>query len=201
MKCFRKRLSTPTDCDPNEQKEYNARSYANDYGSTNSSMGLFGKKKEMTVDVVSMQMMYAARDVTGKLRSFNDVDDTQSMAVCMGYFYGFLKLHLNSIASLDTASTIVNKSITNLENATKDNPAFENFGYKVRIMANNSSANMHYVMKSLKDNPFMGMAIFYLNDLYNSTDIDISKACVAESNMRMLYEMVSNLTKDIKIVT
>ena len=67
-------------------------------------------------------------------------------------------------------------------------------------MANNSAANLQYAMKDLKENPFMGMAIFYLNDLYNSTTIDISKVDVAESNMRQLYGMVSNLTKDIKIV-
>ncbi len=169
-------------------------------GNGENNMGLFSKKKKMTVDDMSMQMMLAASDVIGKLRGFDDVDDRQSMAVSMGYFYGFLKLHLNSITSLDTANTIVNKSITNLENATKSNPTFENFGYKVRTMANNSSANMQYALKDLKDNPFKGMAIFYLNDLYNSTTIDISKVDVAESNMKMLYGMVSNLTKDIKIV-
>lgn len=59
---------------------------------------------------------------------------------------------------------------------------------------------MQYALKDLKDNPFMGMAVFYLNDLYNSTTIDISKVDVTENNMRMLYGMVSNLTKDIKII-
>ncbi len=166
----------------------------------NNSMGLFSKKKKTTIAEMSMQMMLAASDVIGRLRSFNDVDDTQSMAVSMGYFYGFLKLHLNSITSLDTANTIVNESITNLENATKGKTSFENFGYKVRTMANNSSANMQYAMKDLKNNPFMGMAVFYLKDLYNSATIDISKVDVAENNMRMLYGMVSNLTKNIKIV-
>ena len=169
-------------------------------GKEENNMGLFSKKKKMTVDDMSMQMMLAAGNVVGKLRGFNDVDDAQSMAVSMGYFYGFLKLHLNSITSLDTANTIINKSIAHLENATKGKPEFENFGYKVRTMANNSSANMQYALNDLKDNPFMGMAVFYLNDLYNSTTIDISKVDVAENNMRMLYGMVSNLTKDIKII-
>lgn len=163
-------------------------------------MGLFSRKKKVTVDDMSMQMMLAASNAIGKLKGFNDVDDAHSMAVSMGYFYGFLKMHLNSITSLDTANTIISKSITNLENATKGKPSFENFGYKVRTMANNSAANLQYAMKDLKDNPFMGMAIFYLNDLYNSTTIDISKVDVAESNMRQLYGMVSNLTKDVKIV-
>ncbi len=163
-------------------------------------MGLFSKKKKVTVDEVSMQMMLAASDVVGKLRGFDDLDDTQSMAVSMGYFYGFLKMHLNSIADLDTANTIINQSIINLENAIKGKPAFNDFGDKIRIMANNSSANLQYAMKDLKDNPFMGMAVFYLSDLYDSTTIDIGKMDVAENNMRLLYGMVSNLTNDIKIV-
>ena len=163
-------------------------------------MGLFSKKTKISVDDMSMQMMLAASNAVGKLKAFDDIDDAQSMAVSMGYFYGFLKLHLNSITSLDTVNTIITKSITNLENATKGKPGFEDFGYKVRTMANNSSANLQYAMKDLKDNPFMGMAVFYLNDLYNTTTIDISKMDVAESNMRSLFGMVSNLTKDIKIV-
>lgn len=158
------------------------------------------KKTKITVDDIAFQMMFDASDAIGKLRCFNDVDDTQSAAVSMGYFYGFLKLQLNSIAGLDTANAIIGKSIAHLVNATKGNPGYENFGYKVRTMANNSSANMQYAMTSLKDNPFRGMAIFYLNDLYNSTTIDISKVEIAESNMRSLYGTVSNLTKDIKIV-
>ena len=39
-----------------------------------------------------------------------------------------------------------------------------------------------------------------MNDLYNSTTIDISKVDVAENNMRMLYGMVSDLIKNIKIL-
>lgn len=163
-------------------------------------MGLFGKKKKITIEDMSMQMMLAAGNVVGKLKTFNDVDDAQSLAVGMGYFYGFLRLHLNSISSLDTANTIINKSISHLENATKCKLEFENFGYKVKTMANNASANMQYALKELKDDPFMGMAVFYLNDLYNSTTIDISQVDIAKENMRMLYGMVSNLTKDVKIV-
>jgi hypothetical protein len=158
------------------------------------------KKRKMTVDGMSIQMMMAAGDVIGKLRGFDDIDDSQSMAVGMGYFYGFLKLQLSSITNAETASTIVDRSIAELEAATKDNENFQGFGYKVRLMSNNSFANMQYAMKDLKDNPFMGMAVFYLNDLYNTTAIDVSKVDIAEGNMRMLYGAVSDLTKDIKIV-
>jgi hypothetical protein len=66
-------------------------------------------------------------------------------------------------------------------------------------MANNAAGNMHYAMKETKD-PFMGMAVFYLKDLYNSATIDISKVDVAEKNMRNIYGKVSALTENIKIV-
>ena len=162
-------------------------------------MGLLSKKEKVSVDDMSMQMMVAAVSAVGNLSAFNDLDDSQSLAVNMGYFYGFLKLHLTSITSIDTANTIITKSITHLENATKETTSLEDFGYIVRTMANNASANMQYAVKELKSNPFMGMAVFYLNDLYKTTTIDVSKMDVAEKNMRLLYGMVAALPKDIKI--
>lgn len=162
-------------------------------------MGLFSKKKKITIDDMAMQMMIAASNAIGKIKGFNDVDDMQTMAVSVGYFYGFLRLHLNSITNLDTANDIINKSIVNFKNATKGKEDFENFGYTVRTMSNNATANMQYAMKETND-PFMGMAVFYLNDLYNSTTIDISKMDVAEENMKYLYGTTSNLIKDIKII-
>lgn len=162
-------------------------------------MGLFSKKEKISVDDMAMRMMVSASESIGKLRCFDDLYDTQSMIVNMGYFYGFSKLHLNSITSLDTANLIINKSIAHLENATKGKPGFENFGYNVRTMSNNASANMQYSMKEIKD-PFMSMAVFYLNDLYNSTTIDVSKMGIAQQNMKLLYGIVSNLYQDIKIV-
>ena len=161
--------------------------------------GLFNEKQIITVDDMSMKMMHSAIAVIGKLEAFNDVDDLRSMAVSVGYFYGFLKLHLNHITNLDTANTVIQQSITNLENATKGKAKFSNFGHTVRTMANNASANMQYTMKETS-NPFMGIAVFYLKDLYDSSTIDMSKVDVAENNMRYLYGAVSNLTKDIKIV-
>lgn len=163
-------------------------------------MGLFSKKKKVSVDDMSMQAMIAANDAIGKLKGFNDVDDVQSMTISMGYFYGFLKLHLNSITSLDVANTIINNSITNLENATKGNPAFKNLGSTVRTIAKDATENMKYAMREFKDKPFMSMAVFYLKDLCNSTTLDISKVEIAENNMRLLYGMAANVTNDIKIV-
>ena len=161
-------------------------------------MGLFSKKEKFSVDGMAMQAMLGAIEGIGKLAAFNDVDERKSMAVSMGYFYGFLKLHLNSITKLDTVNTIIYKSITNVEEALKGKSAFDNFGHTVRNMANNASANMQYVMKETK-NPFQGMAIFYLKDLYDSTTIDMGKIESAEKNMRLLYKMTSLLTQNIKI--
>ena len=163
-------------------------------------MGLFDKKQKITIDDMAMKIMLSATEAIGKLKGFDDVDDNHSMAVSLGYFYGFLRLHMNSITSLDNANEIMNKSIADLENAVKNKPGFDTFGYKVKTMANNSSANLQYAMKDLKNNPFMGTAVFYLNDLYNSTTIDIGKVDVAENNMKLLYGMTAKLTQNIKIV-
>ena len=163
-------------------------------------MGLFSKKRKITVDDMALQIMIESTDVVDKLQCFNDVDDAQSMAFNMGYYYGFLKLHLNSITGLNTANTIIDKSITNLENATKGTESFADIGAKVRAMTNSAMGNIKYAMKELKENPFMGLAILYLKDLYNSTEIDISKVDIVEKNMRLLYGMTSNLTKDTRIV-
>lgn len=161
-------------------------------------MGLFSKKEKMSVDSMAMQAMIGAVEGIGKLTAFNDLDDRKSLAVNMGYFYGFLKLHLNSITKLDTVNTIIYKSITNVEEATKGKAEFDNFGHTVRTMANNAAANMQYAMKEGKT-PFMGMAIFYLKDLYDSTTIDLGKVDVAEKNMRLLYKLTSLLTQNVKI--
>ena len=163
-------------------------------------MGLFSKKKKVSVDDMSMQMMLAAGDTIGKIQAFNDIDDVKSMMVSMGYFYGFLKFHLNSITNSGTTNTVIEKSIANLEKATQNTPAFKDFGDTVRKIAKESAENTQYAMKELKDNPFMGLAVFYLKDLYDSTTLDVSKVDIAENNMRFLYETVSGLTKDIKIV-
>ena len=87
-------------------------------------MGLFSKKQKVTVDDMAMKAMLAASEAIGKLTTFDEVSDTQNMIVGMGYFYGFLKMNLNSITSQDVVNTIIEKSITNLMNATKNNPEF-----------------------------------------------------------------------------
>jgi hypothetical protein len=97
-------------------------------------VGLFNKKRKITIDDMAMKMMFSAVDSIGKLKGFNDLDDDQSMIVSLGYFYGFLKLHLNSITNLNTANIIIEKSIAYLENATKEKSSFEKFGDGVRAI-------------------------------------------------------------------
>lgn len=43
------------------------------------------------------------------------------------------------------------------------------------------------------------MAVFYMTDLHGTNTVDIAKVDIAEKNMRSLYGMTANLTKDIKI--
>jgi len=162
-------------------------------------MGLFSKKKKVSVDDMAMQMMLAAVDVVGKLDCFHDIDDSRSFVVNTGYFYGFLKLHLNSITKSDTATTIIEKSIAHMENVTKGQASLENTGNTVKAIANKAVENMKYI-SATTDNIFMGMSVFYITDLHNSNEIDIGKVDIAEKNMRTLYGTTSNLTKDIKIV-
>ena len=73
-------------------------------------MGLFSKKEKITVDDMAMKMMLAASEEIGKLTAFDEVSETQNMVVGMGYFYGFLKMNLNSITSLELANAIIEKS-------------------------------------------------------------------------------------------
>ena len=163
-------------------------------------MGLFSKKRKVSAEEMALDMMHVATATVGKLKAFNDVDDLRSMAVSLGYFYGFLRLNLACAASLATANTVIAKSINNLEEAVKGKPEFANFGSTVRTIAKDATENMRYAMKELGKDPFMGMAVFYLKDLYNTTALDISKMDVAESNMRFLYGQTSNITSNIKIV-
>ena len=56
-------------------------------------------------------------------------------------------------------------------------------------------------MKKRPENPFMGVAVDYLKDLYNNPpSIDIGQMMVAAKDMQTLYGIASSLTKDIKIV-
>ena len=156
-------------------------------------------KQNTFVDDISMQMMVAASDAIGKITVFNDVDDRHSMAVNMAYFYAFLKFHLTSITDMATSMAIVDNSIRHFENATKDNPFLATLGETIRWVEKNTFENINYTMKTFPQNPFMGMTVFYLKDLYNSNTLDISKVDVAEKNIQSLYGITSNLTKNVKI--
>ena len=115
--------------------------------------------------------------------------------------YGFLKLHLNSITRLDTVNTIIEKSITNLAEATKGKPEFANIAPKVRYSANIALESMKDELRKRPENPFMGVAVDYLKELYNNPpSIDIGKMMVIAKSMQLLYGTASNLTQDVKIV-
>lgn len=163
-------------------------------------MGLFSKKEKVTVDDMAMRMMLAASKAIGKLTAFEEVDDARSMMVGMGYFYGFLKIHLNSITGLDLATAVINKSINNLENATKDNPTFADYGKTVRTIAESAVENMKYTTKNFPNDPFMAMSVFYMSDMYGTNTVNVDRVDDSKRNLQLLYGITSNLTKDIKIV-
>ena len=162
-------------------------------------MGLFSRKEKVSVDDMAIKMMVTAVDVVGELKCFNDIDDSRSLVVNMGYFYGFLKLNLITITKLDTANDIINKSIAHMESATKGKMAIDNFGFTVKQIAHKSVDHMKYAKENAND-VFVGMATFYILDLQNSNTFDINKLDVAQENMHRLYGITSKLTKDIKIV-
>ena len=162
-------------------------------------MGLFSSKKKVTVDDFSKTIMVAAIEAVGRVECFNDVDDGKSLAVNMGYFMGYIQLQLSTITKLDLVDEVMSKTLRNIDEATKGSVSIENFGYTVRSIANNAIANMKYTSKET-DNPFMGMAVFYMCDLFNSTTLNIDLVDTAEKNMRLLYGMAGAIVKDIKIV-
>lgn len=164
-------------------------------------MGLFSRKKKVAVDDMAMQAMLTAVKVVGKVENFEDADDDKAMVISMGYFYGFLKLHLNSITKLDTVNTIIEKSLANLAEATKGKPEFANIAPKVRYSANIALESMKGELRKRPENPFMGVAVDYLKELYNNPpSIDIGKMMVMAKSMQLLYGTASNLTQDVKIV-
>lgn len=163
-------------------------------------MGLFSKKEKITVDDMAMKMMLAANEAIGKLTVFNEASETQNMIVGMGYFYGFLKINLNCVTSLDMANAVIEKSIANLTNATKNNPEFADFGKTVKTIADAAVENMKYTTKNFPQDPFMGMSVFYMSDMYGTNTVNVDRIEDSKNNLRLLYGRTAHLTKDVKIV-
>lgn len=163
-------------------------------------MGLFSKKQKITIDDMAMKMMLAGVEAIGKLTIFNEASETQNMIVGMGYFYGFLKINLNSITRLDTANAIIEKSIHNLTESTKNSQEFSDFGETVKKIADNAVENMKYTIKNFPQDPFEGMSIFYMSDMYGSYTVNVDRIEDSKKNLQLLYGITSRLTKDIKIV-
>ena len=163
-------------------------------------MGLFSSKKKVSIDDIAMQTMLAAVDAVGKVEKFEDVDDKTTMAISLGYFYGFLKLHLNSITKLNIANDVIERSLANLENATKGKTEFANISSAVRCSSNNALASMREELTKRSDNPFVGVAVDYLKELYNNPpSIDFAQTIIAMENMKLLYAKAMDLTRNVKI--
>lgn len=163
-------------------------------------MGLFSKKQKVTVDDMAMKAMLAASEAIGKLTTFDEVSETQNMIVGMGYFYGFLKINLNIITSLDTANAVIAKSIANLTNATENNPGFADFDKTVKKIADAAVENMKYTTKNFPQDPFMGMSVFYMSDMYGTNTVNVDRIEDSKNNLQSLYGRTAHLTKNVKIV-
>lgn len=175
-------------------------------------MGLFRWKKRVSIDVMANRMMREAHWAFHRFKEFNcvgrDIYDMDgeipwtSYAINLGYFYGFLKIHLCSITSRTKADSIVSQSITSLENAIKNNPLSEHFGPLVRSTANKTSLKMESLATESESNPFPIMAKRYLDDLYRNLGVNPGSlhAEDAEKNMQSLYEAAARcVPKNIKI--
>ena len=163
-------------------------------------MGLFSRKQKITIDDMAMKMMLSVNIVIDKLKYFNNVDDVHAIMVNTGYFYGFLKLHLTSKADLNIAKAVVDMSIAYLEDATKEDADYKNMGMVVKNTIDNMMQNMRSA-KSQGQDFFARMAMCYREDIYETSVImDFREIVIAESNIKVLYDFVSRLTKKFKIV-
>ncbi len=143
-------------------------------------------------------MMAVGMDMVSKLRAFNDIDDNYSLAVNLGYFYGFLRLHLSTITSIKNANEIIEMSLNNLKEATEGKVSLENFNYIIKTNYNNAFEN---IQRSANDNNIIDFASqLYLNDLYQKEVVDNVKLLVAKNNITLLYGMITKLTANMKIV-
>lgn len=164
-------------------------------------MGLFGRKKKMSADDMAMQAAITAIDVIGKFENFEDADNNKAITISIGYFYGFLTLLLNGITRLDTANAIIVKSMAYLAEATKEVPEFANVAHSVKTSATNALKSMKSELKKHPEDPFMGVAVDYLKELYNDPpSVDLGDMLITAKNMRLLYGAASDLTTDVKIV-
>lgn len=161
-------------------------------------MGLFSKKQKYSKDDMPNLMMEVGVDMIGKLKYFNDVDDNYAMAVNLGYFYGFLRMQLNSLTKIEIADKIIEESLVGLNEVTKGKLTLDNFIYVVRTNYNNAIEN---IKRSAKSNDIItSMAQLYLNDLYQKETTDNVRLKMSKYNINLLYEIILKLTDNIKII-
>lgn len=161
-------------------------------------MGLFNKKQKYSKNDMPNLMMAVGIDMVGKLRGFNDIDDNYSLAVNLGYFYGFLRMQLSVITNIKTVDDIIEKSLTNLNEATEGKISLENFIYIVRTSYNNAFENIKRAANS--NDVISQMAQLYLNNLYQREISDNVKLAVSKNNINLLYGMILKLTDNMKII-
>ncbi len=156
------------------------------------------KKQKYKKDDMPNLMMVVGMDMITKLRAFNDLDDNYTNAVNYGYFYGFLRMELSAITSIDIADEIIEKSIDNLNEAVGGKIPLEKFIYIVRTNYNNAFQNIKRAAQS--SDIITYMANLYLNDLYQKEVSDNVKLLVAKNNINVLYGMILKMVDNLKVV-
>lgn len=161
-------------------------------------MGIFSKKQKHKKEDMPILMMAIGIDMIGKLNGFNDIDDNYTMAVNLGYFYGFLRIQLCNLTDIQTADKIIEDSLLNLNETVNNKIELNNFMYIVKTNFNNAFANIKKATTT--NNIITSISQLYLYDLYQKEISDDVKLLVAKNNIKLLYEMISKLTNNIKII-
>lgn len=161
-------------------------------------MGLFDKKVKLSVDQMLMAMLIHCIGSIEKVKGFNDVDDSTSITVSIGYYYGMLRSQLNVMTDVKTSEYIVEKSIENLGEALKGNILSLKIGNNVKEIYNNCYANI--INGANSSNIAKYLANSYLEDLYHENDFKSTQLLLAETNLFFLYSDISNHLSKIKIV-
>lgn len=162
-------------------------------------MGLFGSsKKKIQLKEMPTTVMLVGVDMIGKIRTFQNVDNNVTMAVNLGYFYGFMKIQLVGLTSMDNVNWIIETSINNLKEAISQKSDLNIFSKLFELAYKNAYQNMKELGND--SNAFNKIGSMYLNELYGEEINDPPAEANATRQILNLYGMISRFTSNIKIV-
>ena len=164
-------------------------------------MWLFGKKKNINVDDVVLKTAISAIEIIGKLKKYDNVDDIKCLSIGLGYFFGYYEMQLIRFLKKDIANTIVEKSISELNNVLKDNDLFCGFANDVLATKNNAIISIKNDSSKSVGIPYLMTAADYLIELYNHPkSLDAGETISVANEMKYLNESAAIIAKRIKII-